>query len=546
MSFILRGDYSLTITLAGAPTTPLEVAGAYADYQAQNPAGNTGLGPPLPILASLADDSAVTLAAPPPDVYTSRIVDHLAVNNLDGSDATFTLTLTDGSNAFSPAVITLAAGDIFVMTRDKWLVLDANGQTKQAGGGGGTPGGSDTHIQFNDGGAFGGEAGFSYDKASNQATAPGLTVTEDLLLTGVITPSQITGDQNDYAPTGHATAFVLRLSSDALRNLTGLAGGAAGRAVWLQNVGAQTVVLVHESGSSTAANRFSLGGSNVQVRAGNSMLLRYDGTLSRWVALYQRVNLSQSTDVVGTLPVGNGGTGLSALGSALQRLRVNAGGSALEYFTKHTVRAYHDANQSIANATVAALALNSERNDTDNMHYTSDAALTGTVAKAGTTALVGTSTQFTTELAVGQVISVPGGGGTELRVVTVITDDTNLTVAVAFANTASGQTASRVSGAVVIRTAGKYNFSAQVEFAYHATGQRLILVRRETDSVDIVRTSQNAVGGSIETRVNGAALNVDCAQWDWFRVHVFQNSGGALNVTAGGEYSPYLAAERVE
>lgn len=35
------------------------------------------------------------------------------------------------------------------------------------GGGGGTPGGSDTYIQFNDGGSFGGDAGFTYNKTTN-------------------------------------------------------------------------------------------------------------------------------------------------------------------------------------------------------------------------------------------------------------------------------------------------------------------------------------------------------------------------------------------
>lgn len=35
----------------------------------------------------------------------------------------------------------------------------------------------------------------------------------------------------------------------------------------------------------------------------------------------------------GTLPIANGGTNLSALGTALQQLRVNAGATALEYFT---------------------------------------------------------------------------------------------------------------------------------------------------------------------------------------------------------------------
>jgi len=40
-------------------------------------------------------------------------------------------------------------------------------------GGGGTPGGVDTQIQFNDGGAFGGDPGLTYDKTTGKATLGG-------------------------------------------------------------------------------------------------------------------------------------------------------------------------------------------------------------------------------------------------------------------------------------------------------------------------------------------------------------------------------------
>lgn len=42
--------------------------------------------------------------------------------------------------------------------------------TTGGGGGGGTPGGSDTQVQFNDGGAFGGDSGFTFTKASDLLT----------------------------------------------------------------------------------------------------------------------------------------------------------------------------------------------------------------------------------------------------------------------------------------------------------------------------------------------------------------------------------------
>lgn len=42
-----------------------------------------------------------------------------------------------------------------------------------SGGGGGTPGGSDTQIQFNDGGSFGGDADLTYNKTTNKFTTKG-------------------------------------------------------------------------------------------------------------------------------------------------------------------------------------------------------------------------------------------------------------------------------------------------------------------------------------------------------------------------------------
>jgi len=51
------------------------------------------------------------------------------------------------------------------------ITLTQSGQTitiaSTGGGGGGTPGGSTTQVQFNDAGAFGGDAGLTYDKTNN-------------------------------------------------------------------------------------------------------------------------------------------------------------------------------------------------------------------------------------------------------------------------------------------------------------------------------------------------------------------------------------------
>jgi hypothetical protein len=59
------------------------------------------------------------------------------------------------------------------------------------------------------------------------------------------------------------------------------------------------------------------------------------------------------------------------IGTSRQPLRTNAGATAPEWFTPPACRVYHNAAQSINNATTTALAFNSERFDTEAMHDTS-------------------------------------------------------------------------------------------------------------------------------------------------------------------------------
>lgn len=133
----------------------------------------------------------------------------------------------------------------------------------------------------NDGSAF--VEALVVDQSSGNAALP-----RGLALTGVISPSQITSNQNDYNPTGVASASILNLSSDASRSVSGLAGGAEGRVVGILNTGGQVITLLNESASSTAANRFALGG-DVAIAAKQAALLRYDGVASRWRALARPV-----------------------------------------------------------------------------------------------------------------------------------------------------------------------------------------------------------------------------------------------------------------
>jgi hypothetical protein len=104
---------------------------------------------------------------------------------------------------------------------------------------------------------------------------------QEFALTGDISPAQITDNQDDYSPTGLATASTLRLNTDASRNITGLAGGADGRLILIHNVGSNNIVLKDEDAGSSAANRFALN-ADLTLSADECAVLQYDSTSSRW------------------------------------------------------------------------------------------------------------------------------------------------------------------------------------------------------------------------------------------------------------------------
>lgn len=117
-----------------------------------------------------------------------------------------------------------------------------------------------------------------------QSLAALLDIQQDLRLSGDITPTQITSNQDNYAPSGNATASVFRLSTDASRDLTGIANGADGRILIVDNVGSFDLVLKNDV-TSTPANRF-LFGFDFILLAGQGIALKYDPTAQRWKPLF--------------------------------------------------------------------------------------------------------------------------------------------------------------------------------------------------------------------------------------------------------------------
>jgi len=177
------------------------------------------------------------------------------------------------------------------------------------------------------------------------STPADVNVTETFTLSGAITPAQLTASVDNYNPTGLADATVLRLSSDAQRFISGLAGGASGRVIKLVNVGSFEIVLSSLNGSSSAANQFQLfpgqTGTGLQVlglQPHEEVELWYDPTNSKWRVFAERARnvLGDSSVVASTMAADT--HDLARSGHSVVILSANAGPFGLTGMTPGTER----------------------------------------------------------------------------------------------------------------------------------------------------------------------------------------------------------------
>ena len=104
--------------------------------------------------------------------YETGLIVGILFTNANTTSSTLNINSLGAKTLKKSVSTNLAASDI---SSGQALLLYYDGTNFQViglggSGGSGTPGGSDTQVQFNDGGAFGGDANFTFNKTTNTLT----------------------------------------------------------------------------------------------------------------------------------------------------------------------------------------------------------------------------------------------------------------------------------------------------------------------------------------------------------------------------------------
>jgi hypothetical protein len=151
----------------------------------------------------------------------------------------------------------------------------------------------------------------------------------------VITPAALAANVNDYNPAGLATASMIRQDlTITTANITGIVAQPPGTLLAVHNIRPSSmrwIGIIHESGSSAAANRFNLPNHRTWwIPPLGTMVFLYDGTISRWVLWSFATCNFPADDSFGSaaITVGPPAEHLGLIREAAQTLGLNSGGTA--------------------------------------------------------------------------------------------------------------------------------------------------------------------------------------------------------------------------
>lgn len=127
----------------------------------------------------------------------------------------------------------------------------------------------------------------------------------------IITPSQITSDQTDYAPTGWDTATHVRLDGDnSIRAINSFSSSSisGGHEKTLINIGSYPIYFPGEHPNGTASNRIQSAKDYI-LYPSESIKIIYDSTLSRWLIFGYSAHSAEKKGIIYSFAAGTATTG---------------------------------------------------------------------------------------------------------------------------------------------------------------------------------------------------------------------------------------------
>lgn len=211
---------------------------------------------------------------------------NLTFNKVTGTLSTVALSLSGTANLGSVSNVKITGG-----TSGQYLQTDGTGNLSwtTGSGGGGTPSGSNTQVQFNDAGGFGGNSGFTFNKTTGIFTAPFLAGNGNGLSN--IQGANVSGAVS-YATTANsvAVANVSGIGNIATVNLTGSTSNV------LYGNGSFAAISVSTSNVSGLGNiaTVNLDGSSSNVLYGNGSFAAPASGAMTWSIVSSNVTMTKN------------------------------------------------------------------------------------------------------------------------------------------------------------------------------------------------------------------------------------------------------------
>lgn len=336
-----------------------------------------------------------------------------------------------------------------------WLV--------SSGGGGGTPGGSDTQVQFNDGGVFGGDTALTWDKVNGQLN---IGIGTSTATGNAQFPLNIVGTINDYLAmeiqnlsSGDSASTDISIGAD--NDGTGLLGhytdvGIFGSGFLSTAIGNVKTVSVSAGGTGYTV------GDILTLISGDSNATVTVATLTGSVVATVTLTDNGTGYVLGSSIATTGGTGTGAtiniltlidnsIYSANDGYLYTSGGNMIigtDEGVAGKIIKFHTGGTAIANTrmiiTEVGVAIGTNA-PTTRFQVIQGTTATGTVSNtAGGTTVTGVGTQFLNTFKSGDSITI----GSDTVTITIVTSDTVMTT-LAITNAHSGATYTLTGGTLL-------------------------------------------------------------------------------------------------